>query len=819
MCSGRYDQRAFRRVWPAAGKYRMTNEVAANLIPGSGEMADRIRSFDWGSTRVGPIDSWPISLRLAVGTMLECQVPMYIGWGAEMIQFYNDAYRPMLGTTKHPQALGRPAPGTWPELWETIGPMWREVLEGKSFGFNDYKFTIERYGYPEEVFFNFSYSPLRDETGAVRGLLVTFAETTDWVQNERRLQEEKDRLMTLFMQAPAAIAIMRGKEQRFELANTHYHQLVGRSEGQLIGRTVSEAFPELSPKVSAVLKQVLDSGERFVASEWAVSLDWRGDGDVSERYLNLVYEPLRDARGEVEGVMVFAFDVSQQVWARRKAEEAELRSRFALDASGMGEWDLDLLSGVTSRSLRHDQIFGYEQMLPSWSYADFLARVLPAHRERIERQFQAALAEGGSSSFEFPISWPDKSVHWIASRARVERDAEGRALRLAGLVWDITESRAAHEALREASRQKDEFLATLAHELRNPLAPIRNAAHALGQPTLSANNLAWCRDVITRQVSHMALLLDDLLDMSRITTGRIELKIDRVPLETVIHSAVEAASPLIQRKKHTLSIDLPKEAIELDVDPLRLAQVFSNLLTNAAKYTDAGGRIELQARRDAQGLTVSLRDNGIGVEPDALPNLFRMFSQVEAAVDRSEGGLGIGLALSKGLVDLHGGALRAHSEGLGRGTTFELHLPASAVHAVALPEQEPAGSDAIRTKPRRVLVVDDNRDAADSLAVLLGMEGHEVMVAYGGEQALSIGAGKQPDIAILDIGMPGMNGYELARRIRQEPWGEHSFLVAATGWGHEDDQRKAKSAGFDRHLTKPVNPAAVIALLAEQRGP
>ena len=778
-------------------------------------MADLVRAFDWGATPVGPIESWPASLRVAVTTLLECQIPMYIAWGEDLLQLYNDAYRPILGSDKHPRALGAPAHLTWPEIWETIGPMWREVMGGKPIGFKDYKFTILRDGRPEDAYFNFSYSPLRDDAGEVAGILVTFAETTDRVRNEKRLRQEQDKLRALFMQAPAGLAILRGSEMRFELANVPYQKLVGRSEAELIGRPVAEAFPELSPAIHSILERVFASGERFVASEFGLTLDWDANGRPYERYINFVYEPLREEDGNVDGVMVFTYDVSEQVAARQEAQEAQCRTRFAIDASRMGEWEMDLSSGMAKRSARHDQCFGYEHMLPSWSYQEFLDRVQPPHRATIDEQFQRAIAERGDCSFECPIIWPDKTLHWIASRARVVTDGAGKPLRISGLVWDITESRAAHDALREANRQKDEFLATLAHELRNPLAPIRNAAYALGRDALAPTDLAWCRDVITRQVKHMALLLDDLLDVSRITTGKVELKKEVVQLRTVVNAAIETVSPLLHSKQHALQVTLPQEPLEVEVDPLRLAQVFTNLLTNAAKYTDPGGCIELIAGADDHGVTATLRDNGIGVAPEALPHLFRMFSQIPSAVDRSEGGLGIGLALSKGLVELHGGSLSVHSEGHGHGATFELHLPPSAIRTADSTAHSPGAPQPPVAQRRSVLVVDDNRDAADTLAVFLELEGHEVSVAYGAEQALSIGASKPPDVAILDIGMPGMNGYELARRIRQETWGPSVFLVAATGWGHEDDRRKAASAGFDRHLTKPVNPNAIIAMLSE----
>ena len=371
-------------------------------------------------------------------------------------------------------------------------------------------------------------------------------------------------------------------------------------------------------------------------------------------------------------------------------------------------------------------------------------------------------------------------------------------------------------ALREADRRKDEFLATLAHELRNPLAPIRHAAKLLEVQTAEERQKLWAREVISRQVQRMALLLDDLLDVSRITRGRLDLKVEAVALDSVVGTAVETARPLIDAKKHQLHIDLPPQPVMLLADPLRLSQSLSNLLTNAAKYTDARGRIALAVRLSPEEITMSVTDNGIGVEPSALPQLFDMFSQVDSAIARSEGGLGIGLALVKGLIELHGGTIDGFSAGLGCGSEFTIHLPRSMMVPTA-GKDEP---EALRAQPGtdsalKVLVADDNRDAADSLALLLEMNGHEVLVGHCGEEAVRLARHMQPQAMILDIGMPDITGYEVARRIRTETWGRRVLLIAVTGWGQKEDKQRADAAGFDHHLTKPVDPDQVEKLLRD----
>ncbi|HEX2538335.1 MAG TPA: ATP-binding protein, partial [Pseudolabrys sp.] len=369
--------------------------------------------------------------------------------------------------------------------------------------------------------------------------------------------------------------------------------------------------------------------------------------------------------------------------------------------------------------------------------------------------------------------------------------------------------------LRDADRRKDEFLATLAHELRNPLAPIRHAARLLGLRGLDEAQTQSARDIISRQVARMALLLDDLLEVSRITRGHLELRPEPVSAASLVRAALETTRPLIESKRHQLVIQLPDEDFDIVVDPLRISQALSNLLTNAAKYTDPGGRIVLQLQRTDTDVVFSVTDSGIGMPAAALPTIFEMFSQVNSAIDRSEGGLGIGLALVKGLVSMHGGTVEASSEGAGRGSTFTIRLPGSSVREAA--RAKAAGqAPRLQQGPRgRVLVVDDNRDAADSLAMVLNKSGHETFTAYTGERALQIGEREHPDVIVLDIGMPDMTGYEAAQRIRRTRWGNDILLLAITGWGQREDIERALKAGFDFHMTKPADPEHVENLLAE----
>jgi PAS domain S-box-containing protein len=507
---------------------------------------------------------------------------------------------------------------------------------------------------------------------------------------------------------------------------------------------------------------------------------------------------------------------------RRAASEhikaSEERLRIAIDEAGMGTWDFDLRTHEVRWSRSHYTLLG---LVPDESnpltYQTWRSRVHPADLADVEAALTKSRDTQSLYSQEYRIIRADTgAVRWLRVLGRYLYDESGVPVRSVGVLFDDTDRKAAEIALREADQRKDVFLATLAHELRNPLAPIRNAAQMLASPKLESEQLQWARSVIQRQVKHMAWLLDDLLDVARITQGKLELKKQQLALHSVVDSAVEAVRPLLDRKSHRFTVTLPSEPITLHADPLRLSQVLSNLLTNAAKYTDAGGRISLSGRVEGARLCLSIKDDGIGIPAESLDDIFTMFSQVEGAVARSEGGLGIGLALVNGLIDLHGGTVEAKSEGVGHGSEFIVRLPIVSFDSVALPM---ADSNAVAPIGRRILVADDNQDAADSLAMILEMHGHDVRVAHDGRSALTQAQTFHPDTALLDIGMPQLNGYEVARALRQEPWGAGITLIALTGWGQESDRQKAIDAGFDRHLTKPIDPDALESLLSEGARP
>lgn len=458
---------------------------------------------------------------------------------------------------------------------------------------------------------------------------------------------------------------------------------------------------------------------------------------------------------------------------------------------------LDQIVGKTCREL------GYEQWHHDMHMRE-IAQVI-ATRQPIRGEVPFTGDSGISGIYDYifsPVIGPDGEVEVVAGTTR-----------------DVTERKRAEESLREMDRQKNAFLAQLAHELRNPLAPIRNAARIFRMKQSAEPDVLWASEVIDRQVDHLTRLIDDLLDVSRISRNKLELRRQRIELQEVVNGAVEISRPTIDQNGHKLLVDVSPEPVYLLADMARLTQALMNLIINAAKYTDAGGLIELTARREGDNAVMRVRDNGIGMEASAIPKLFEMFFQADASMDRSQGGLGIGLSLVKSVVELHGGSVEGRSAGLGKGSEFTVcvpALPAAVQLAASAPEDAPG---ATRANTRRVLVVDDNQDGAESLAMFLQIGGHDVRTAYDGEEAIVTAETFLPEVVLLDIGMPKLNGYDACRRIRETAWGRDMVLIAQTGWGQEEDKRRTREAGFDDHLVKPVDPMALMKLVAEAKRP
>jgi PAS domain S-box-containing protein len=786
-----------------------------SFLDGGGEMGALMRAHDWERSSLGPPETWPQPLRTALRLLLNSGHAMYIWWGPDLCCFYNDAYRPSIGDDRHPSSLGRPGREVWAEIWPIIGPQIDQVMSGRGATWNaNHLVPISRHGKLEEVYWTYSYNPIDDEAArsGVGGVLVICTETTEEVLAERRMRAAEARWRELFDQAPGFMCVLSGAEHRFEYFNSRYAEITGRTD--LLGKSVLEAFPQVeSQGFVELLDGVYRTGKAHIAHAAPLELPRADDPNTLQlRYLDFVYQPIRDAKGAVAGIFVEGADVTERVLATQALAESETRFRTLADNIAPLCWMADETGAAFWYNSRW---YDYTGMDPGgtddWNWESVHdPRVLP----EVLRRWRDSIATGDQFEMVFPLRSASGSFRPFLTRAFALRNAAGQIIRWFGTNTDISQQLAAEAALRDADRRKDEFLATLAHELRNPLAPVRSAAKVLRAPGADTRTRELATTIIERQIQTMAGLLEDLLDVSKITRGQITLHRQRTSVASIVESSLEVARPLLDARGHQLTVRLPAEPIEVDADPLRLSQVFSNLLTNAAKYTAPGGHIELNARSEDAGVYIAVKDSGVGLEPESIARIFEIFSQVKNTLDRAQGGLGIGLALVKGLVELHGGRVSASSNGLGQGSEFGVWLP-TCVTDLKAQEQKQQRTSAMQIKPRRVLVVDDNEDAAQTLGMLLEMSGHEVHLAHDGERAVAMARELKVDIALVDIGLPKLNGYGVAQSIRSEPFGEQMVLIALTGWAQDEDKRRALEAGFNFHLTKPVDPDQVEELIAQ----
>ena len=600
------------------------------------------------------------------------------------------------------------------------------------------------------------------------------------------------------------------REWRFTFLNRAGEQLLGRRREDLLGQVLWTAYPGFEDT---------DFGRAYRAAMQ----------DQQKRILTAFYPPHKrwyevHVHPAADLLTVYFHDVSERVRTEQTIRETAERYRSLFDSIDEGFCIIDMIFDKTGRPLD----YRFVEVNPAFERHTGMANATG-------RRMREIVPEHESSWFEIygKVARTGESVRFVNHAEALGRWFDVYAFRLGGdgstkvavLFNDITARRRMEEALveseqrfrtlalqlAEADKRKDEFLAVLAHELRNPLAPLRNGLQIMRLAPNDAAAIARTRDVMERQLGHMVHLLDDLLDVARIGAAKLELRRSHVALSDIIHSAIETARPAIETAGHRLHCSMPKEPLLLDADLTRLSQVVSNLLNNSAKYTSPGGEIRLTAGREGEEIVITVEDTGIGIPPDQLQAVFGMFTQVDRSTERDSGGLGIGLALVKGLVELHGGSVKAESEGDNLGSRFTVRLP-------MLPQAARA-PDPIAEVPRqsdgklRILVVDDNRDAASSTALVLSLIGYETQIANDGPSAIETAQSMRPDAILMDIGMPAMNGHEVTRRIRAEAWGKETFIVALTGWGQESDRRQSKAAGCNAHMVKPVNLPELEALL------
>jgi len=657
---------------------------------------------------------------------------------------------------------------------------------------------------------NVVITALFDDKGHHLGFGKVTRDLTERRNNEERLRQSEERFRILLETVQDYAIFMLDTTGHIASWNAGAERLKGYTPSEIIGRHFSVFYP---PEALArnwpahELEEALRLG-RFEDEGWRV----RKDG--TRFWANVVITALRDR----EGVHVGFSKITRDLTERRRYEQ-ELRAseeRFRLLLEGIQDYMIIMLDPqgiVSSWNAGAEAITGYAASEIIGKSFEILYSAEDIEEGRPANELRTALLNRRAEDRGWRVR-KDGTRYWAEAVVTALYDSHGQLRGFAKVTRDISDKKRM-EDLEEQGRHLTEFLAMLAHELRNPLAPIRNAVGIMAMAGETSPQINWCRDVIERQAMHLTRLVDDLLDVSRITRGKLRLKTAPMDVHDAIESAIEAARPMFDSRRQKLHVDVGRESVVVNGDITRLAQVVMNLLNNAAKYTQEGGEAWLTLRVEGHDAVIRVRDNGMGIAPLMLEHVFDLFAQGERTIDRAEGGLGIGLTLSRRIVALHGGSIEARSGGAGKGSEFEVRLPM--LRAGTDLAIERAGGVALADPSRRrsVLVVDDNADAANSVAMLLRMAGHEVHVENDGRSAVESAAHVHPEIVLLDIGLPGMSGYDVARALRAEPGGDEMVIYAMTGYGAQDDRDRTKEAGFDGHLVKPVVPADLVALMEQ----
>jgi PAS domain S-box-containing protein len=653
---------------------------------------------------------------------------------------------------------------------------------------------------------------LMDEHGEVVGTIGVNRDITESKQaqlelsrSREALAEQKQMLETLLATTDVCIAVLEGPDLRIVLANAAYRKL--RPGVDMDGKLYREIFPEAAAAgAEERMREVLRTGLPVEDYGYAAPIPGKPDAHWDHRVT-----PLDGLPSEGRRILVLTWDVTERERAYAAMRESESRFRTLADNISQLCWITDEHGWIHWYNKRWYEFTGttFEEM-QGWGWMKIHH---PDHVEGVVERFKAAIDAGTPWEDIFPIRGADGEFRWFLSRALPIRNEDGKIIRWFGTNTDITDQRKLEAELREQDRRKDIFLATLAHELRNPLAPIRTSVELLKLRGKDEDILERARTTIERQVKQMVRLVDDLLDVSRITRDKLELRKESVELQSVLQQAVEHTKEMSERTGHSVLIHTPSEPIFLHADPVRLMQIFGNILTNSLKYTPVGGLIELHAARKDRWAEVTVTDTGIGISAQMLPRVFDLFTQDHAVAGRSEGGLGIGLSLVKRLVEMHGGSVEVHSDGLQKGTEVRVRLPIAQPNSAQPMPAEGGDAVGLDLEPRRILLVDDNEDGAHSLSHLLELSGHEVRAVHSGWDAITVAPSFKPDVILLDIGLPGLDGYETCKRLRQNPELASTLILALTGWGQDSDRERSRDAGFDHHFVKPIDLEELAACL------
>ncbi|HEX8478126.1 MAG TPA: ATP-binding protein, partial [Telluria sp.] len=740
------------------------HRLAEAVFSGEDGLACLCREKDWSHTPLGPVDAWPASLRMAAALVVAAPVPMVLLWGPQLVQIYNDGYCKILGG-KHPAGLGQPTRACWPEVWDFNAPLYDGVMTRRaSFAFEDHPFMLERHGYPEQAYFTVAYSPVLDDQCAVGGVLVTATETTAAMARQQAgalVAEADERLRVALEAADLGTWDLDLTTDTSAVRSLRHDQIFGYATQQAQwGQEI--ATRHVLPDDRPILQQAFARAATTGVLSCEVRVRWP-DGSI--HWIAPLGRTCYDSTGRPVRMAGVVADVTQrnEAQALRRSEE---RFRLMADSVPQIVWITDAAGRVEFFNQQWSDYTGLAYQ-PETA-ADVAAAVVhPDDAAPYMAKFEEAQRTATAFLTEHRVRSAAGAYRWFLVRAEPYRDPHtGEITRWFGASVDIHDRKLAEDALRQADHRKDVFLAMLAHELRNPLAPIAAAADLLTLGRVDEARIRQTSAIITRQVRHMTGLVDDLLDVSRVTRGLVQLDQATLDAKKIVIDAVEQVRPLIEARRHRLAIHTPPEEAFVRGDIKRLVQVMANLLNNAAKYTPEGGEIVLALEVDGSHVKLAISDNGMGIAPALQPTVFDLFTQADRASDRSQGGLGIGLALVKSLVALHGGHITVHSEGAGRGSRFVVCLPHVEVAADAQLAERRTIAAAATGRVRKVLVVDDNTDAAQMLGMLVEELGHEVFIEHHPRRALETARTAMPDVCLLDIGLPDMDGNELARRLR-----------------------------------------------------
>jgi PAS domain S-box-containing protein len=836
-----------------------------NVFPdGGGACGELARSLDWGKTLLGPTSSWSSSLKTMAVTVLFAPHPMLLMWGPEYVTLYNDAFVKSFrdgAAAIHPHAFGAPFVHSWPELWSSQQPMLDRIVSDAQPVFRDNELFCTRIGTRlVESYWTFCDGPVFDHDLSVGGVLAVTRETTACVLSERRGKAIRAIVLALSERGNGAEllgctldALCNCPEARFDVPFVAAYAIVGETLRPTYSSATDTATahgleaaarqhledrrsPRKRRTAGPITIPPLSPSPQFpwpesVTRTYCVSIPRCALEPPNEVIVFGVSPRLRfdvDYRAYLERIVDALVQARARCSARDAQSKLESERRAFLERGPMASALLtgpDFTVEVVNETVT--ELLG--RKVTGQTFAEAFPKLVDTEVHRI---LQRAYLTGRPFSSDEQLVTMQRSGgpaedRWFKFNIQPILDHNGIVMGMMLIAVDITEFVIARrtveqyandrekllEAAEAANRAKDEFLAMLGHELRNPLAPITTALHLmkLKAPTLLVRE----REIIARQASHLVKLVDDLLDVSRVVRGKVTLNRCRVGLADVIARAVEIATPLFEEKRHSLVVDVPAERLDVHGDAMRLSQVFANLLTNAAKYTEPGGRIVVSGGRLGETAIVRVEDNGVGISPQQVPRIFDMFFQAQRSPDRAEGGLGLGLAIVKSFVTLHGGNVSVSSKE-GAGSVFEVRLPA--LPYAEVPESTANSAAAATPLPhagkRRVLLVDDSEDILEIVASFLRHEGYEVLAAHDAPDALRFAPSFHPDVAVIDIGLPAMDGYDLAAHLREELGDATPKLIAMTGYGQEADRQRALRAGFDVHLVKPVDPSDLLASVA-----